>query len=95
MRLQICAHHPFGGHNDEEGSWSSSVSHWKVCIYHKKSRGIFFQQKFYVHLNVKLSYHISDVTNFKALVLNDVKDNNCYNNNIITVLTSSRLLCLM
>ncbi|XP_074626555.1 serine-protein kinase ATM-like isoform X2 [Acropora palmata] len=24
MRLQICAHHPFGGHNDEEGSWSSS-----------------------------------------------------------------------
>ena len=32
MRLQICAHHPFGAHEDSEGGWSSSVNHWKVCF---------------------------------------------------------------
>ncbi|XP_066028150.1 serine-protein kinase ATM isoform X2 [Pocillopora verrucosa] len=32
MRLQICAHHPFGAHEDSEGGWSSSVNHWKECL---------------------------------------------------------------
>lgn len=30
MRLQICAHHPLGAHEDDEGGWSTSVKHWKV-----------------------------------------------------------------
>ncbi|XP_022799654.1 serine-protein kinase ATM-like [Stylophora pistillata] len=32
MRMQICAHHPFGAHEDYEGGWSSSVNHWKECL---------------------------------------------------------------
>lgn len=32
MRLQVCAHHPLGVHEDEHGAWSSSVNHWKECL---------------------------------------------------------------
>ncbi|KAJ7363434.1 hypothetical protein OS493_009588 [Desmophyllum pertusum] len=32
MRLQICAHHPLGAHEDDDGSWSSSVNRWKNCL---------------------------------------------------------------
>ena len=40
MRLQVCAHHPLGVHEDEHGAWSSSVNHWKVG-WHVASKACF------------------------------------------------------
>lgn len=32
MSLQICAHHPLGAHEDDKGSWSNNINHWKKCL---------------------------------------------------------------